>query len=271
MFLSFGTIAEMAVKSLAAIFSVTVYVFLVTSVLPAVFLKPRYRYSSEGDRGMKRYAFEGGRAIVYEPSAPYRGYLKRYILSAEGEEKYIRCKFDESVRYVIYDVIAFNSADRVIDTVRVKEDIGGEQGGISKSAMLPSDTAYVKVAVRGVNETPVREEKLFEVPLLAVLGFFACTTLGLVGEMLFLRWILVSFAEVLFAYSSFTTGYGGIFAAVSAAAVGLILSGLLRYLYHMPEQIKKMKKMARVKPDDKAKKRKTKAIPPLETSSNKKN
>ena len=158
MLLSFGDVATLTVQAMAAIFSVILYVFLAGAVFPPIFLKPRYRYSAEGDRGIRRYAFEGGRAIVYEPSAPYRHILKQYILSANGREKYIKCKFIQSVYYVIYDVIAFDSGDRVIDTVRVEEDMEIGQQGISKASLLPGETAYVQVTyLMGEQSTRDRE------------------------------------------------------------------------------------------------------------------
>lgn len=240
MLLSFGDVATLAVQTLAAIFSIAVYVFLAASVFPPLFLKPRYRYSAEGDRGIRRYTFEGGRAIVYEPSVPYRKYLKQYILSANGAEKYIKCKFAPSVHKVVYDVVTFDSGDRVIETVRVREDIG--YGGVSKSSMLPPRTSYAKVVIREVDEEPVNSEQLFYVPRSAVIGFTSCVTVLMVAEALLLYWVIASFANIFFAYSSFASGFGGLFAAVSAIAMGLILSGLLRYLYHFNEKIKKKKR-----------------------------
>ena len=84
---SLGTVSALVTLAVAAFVSVSVYIFLVSRVLPDLLLKPLYDDSKEGDRGLRRYAFEGGRAILYEPSAPYRKYLKQYILSANGNEK----------------------------------------------------------------------------------------------------------------------------------------------------------------------------------------
>lgn len=242
MLLSFGDVATLTVQAMAAIFSVILYVFLAGAVFPPIFLKPRYRYSAEGDRGIRRYAFEGGRAIVYEPSAPYRHILKQYILSANGREKYIKCKFIQSVYYVIYDVIAFDSGDRVIDTVRVEEDMEIGQQGISKASLLPGETAYVKVVIRAVNDAPLDSEKLFHVPASAALGFMLCITTTLTAEMILLRWVIVSFAEKLFAYSTFAGEFDDLFAVLAAIVMGIILSGLLLYLYHSSEKVKKVKK-----------------------------
>lgn len=242
MLLSFGDVATLTVQTLAAIFSIILYVFLSAAVFPPIFLKPKYRFSAEGDRGVKRYAFSGGRAIVYEPSAPYRKYMTQYILSANGKEKYIKCKFKGFVYHAIYDVVAFDSADRVLDTVRVKEELEGGIDPISGAALLPPETAYAKVVVRAVNETPVPCEKLFSVPASAIVGFMSCVTVAMVAEMLFLRFVIESYANILFAYSQYATGFGYLFALISAVVMGLILSGLLIYLYHSTEKIKKIKK-----------------------------
>ena len=88
---SLETVSVLVTLAVAAFASISVYVFLVSRVLPDLLLKPLYDDSKDGDRGLRRYTFEGGRAILYEPSALYRKYLNQYILSANGNEKYIKC------------------------------------------------------------------------------------------------------------------------------------------------------------------------------------
>ena len=242
MLLSFWDFAMLTIQSLGVLFSITVYIFLAVTVFPSVFLKPRYRYSAEGDRGIRRYIFEGGRAIVYEPCAAYRKYLKSYILSANGREKYIKCKFSESVRYVIYDVIAFDSADRVLDTVRVKEDVAPNGRGISKASLLHPQTAYAKVAVRAVNQTPVAGKKLFFVSVSSMIGFVFCVTVALIAEAVFLRSVIESFTQVLWEFTPQMQASGRLFTVVSALILGLVLSGVLLYLYRTDETVKKIKR-----------------------------
>ena len=238
---SFGTVATLTAWLVAAFVAVKMYVFLVSGVLPDLLLKQRYDDSKDGDRGLRRYTFEGGRAIVYEPSAPFRKYLKQYILSANGNEKYIKCKFAERVSAVRYEVIAFDSADRLLDTVRIEEHIFEDKENISQAAMLPMQTAYVKVLIRSVNGVILDNEKYFYLPASCKWGFTCAVTLGLVATMILVRKAFVTLGDLLFNYSAIATGYGDLFAVISAIIAGYILSNVLERSYR-PSELKRKKK-----------------------------
>ena len=238
---SFGTVATLTTLVVAAFVGISMYVFLVSSVLPDLLLKPLYNDSKEGDRGIRRYTFEGGRAIVYEPSAPYRKYLKQYILSVNGNERYIKCKFAEQVNAVRYEVIAFDKNDCLLDTVRIEEHIFEDKENISNAAMLPMQTAYVKVLLRSVNGVILENEKCFYVPAFRKWGFIGAVTLGLVGIMTLVRAVLVMLGDLLFNYSAIASGYGGLFSVICAMVFGLILSFVLERFYR-PSELKRKKK-----------------------------
>ena len=238
---SFGTVATLTTLVVAAFVGISMYVFFISSVLPDLLLKPRYDYSKDGDRGIHRYTFEGGRAIVYEPSAPYRKYLKQYILSVNGKENYIKCKFASQVTSVRYEVIAFDSNDRLIDAVRIEEHIFEDKENISNAAMLPMQTAYVKVMLRSVNGVILDNEKYFYVPALRKWGFTVAVTLGLVAVMVLVRAVIVMLGDLLFNYSAIATGYGDLFAVLCALLTGYILSVVLER-FHRPSELKRKKK-----------------------------
>lgn len=242
---SFGTVATLMTLVVAAFVGISMYIFLVSSVLPDWLLKPLYDYSKDGDRGIRRYTFEGGRAIVYEPSAPYRKYLKQYILSVNGNERYIKCKFASQVTSVRYEVIAFDSNDRFLDSVRIEEHIFEDKDNISTAAMLPMQTAYVKVMLRSVNGVILDNEKYFYVPTTRKWGFTIAVTLGLVAVMVLVRAVLVMLGDLLFNYSAIATGYGDLFAVLCAIATGYILSVVLER-FHRPGELKRKKKKRKV-------------------------
>ena len=238
---SFGTVASLTILAVAAVAGISMYIFLVSGVLPDLLLKQRYDDSKDGDRGIRRYTFEGGRAIVYEPSAPYRKYLKQYILSVNGKEKYIKCKFDERVDAVRYEVIAFDKEDRLLDTIRIEEHIFKEKENISDAAMLPMQTAYVKVVLRSVNGVILGNEKFFYVPSSHKWLFGGIVTLGLAAVMTVVRALLVMLGDLLFNYSAIATDYGDLFAIGCAIVAGVILSFALMHLYH-PSELKRKKR-----------------------------
>ena len=239
---SLGTVSALVTLAVAAFVSVSIYIFLVSRVLPDLLLKPLYNDSKEGDRGLRRYAFEGGRAILYEPSAPYRKYLKQYILSANGNEKYIKCKFADRVNAVRYEVIAFDSNDRMIDKVCIEEHIFKEKENIAGAATLPRRTAYVKVLLRSVNGVITDHEKLFYVPASRRWGFACIVTVGLVGVTLLVRALLVMLGDLVFNYSEIATGYGELFAVISALVMGGVLSLVLDRVCCPSERKRKKRK-----------------------------
>ena len=239
---SLETVSVLVTLAVAAFASISVYVFLISRVLPDLLLKPLYDDSRDGDRGLRRYTFEGGRAILYEPSAPYRKYLKQYILSANGNEKYIKCKFADRVNAVRYEVIAFDSNDRMIDTVCIEEHILKEKENISGAAMLPRQTAYVRVLLYSVNGVITDHEKLLYVPASRRWGFACIVTVGLVGITLLARALIVMLCNLLFDYSAIATGYGELFAVCSALVTGGVLSLVLDRVCWPSERKRKKRK-----------------------------
>lgn len=239
---SLETVSALAALAIAVLAVISVYVFLVSRVLPDLLLKPLYDDASEGDRGLRRYTFEGGRAILYEPSAPYRKYLNQYILSANGNEKYIKCKFADRVNAVRYEVIAFDSNDRLIDTVCIEEHILKEKENISSAAMLPRQTAYVKVLLRSVNGVITDHEESFYVPASRRWGFACIVTVGLIAVTVLARRLIVMLCGLLFNGSAIATGYGELFAVLSALAMGCILSIVLDRVCRPSERKRKKRK-----------------------------
>ncbi len=221
-----------------SICSVILYVFLVAEFLPRWLLKPRVNSVPDGDRGIGKFVFDSGRAILYEPSLPYRKYVKQYILSAVGKDRYIQCKFKDLVRCAEYDVVAFDSGDNAIGTVCVQEHIFEANGNISRAALLPEETAYVKIVVRSINGIFIESEKVFILSASRKFFFTLCVTAGMILEMTYLQRVLLYLAELIFDYSRFATGYENLFAIVSAFCVGLILSALLCKLYKTEEKRK---------------------------------
>ena len=88
---SFETFATLMAQITVAICSVILYVFLAAKLLPNWLLKPHVDPSLDGDRGIKRFVFDCGRAIVYEPSVAYRKYIRgEAIADTELAPTYLR-------------------------------------------------------------------------------------------------------------------------------------------------------------------------------------
>ena len=57
------------------------YAFLAGMLFPSLLLKPKFKGEKARDRGLKKYTFDGGRAIVYRPDVKSVKYIEQYILS----------------------------------------------------------------------------------------------------------------------------------------------------------------------------------------------
>ena len=240
---SFGTITSIIAQILISICISFIYVFFISVILPAVFLKPRYNESAEGDRGLKKYVFEGGRAIVYEPSVDVKRYIKQYILTAIGQEKYIQCKFDTHVFSSRYDVFAFDCDDRMIDAIHVEEPDLDEKRGVSHPALLPMETAYVKVSVASVNEVKIEREPLMSISSLGSAQFTVFTVLATIAEAFIVKSVLLDVSETALSYVSAMKDYGNLFTLISAVFAGLLLSFFGKLLHGLTRREKEDIKM----------------------------
>jgi hypothetical protein len=167
--ISLNIITQVTALGIIMLCSAVLYVFLVAYVLPRCCLKPRYNLHEIRERGIKKYLFKNGRAIVYEPSVYNAKYIKQYILSRNDDEKYIKCKTDERIYSIQYDVIAYDAGDKVIGIVEVSESILNP--GYTSGALLPPKTAYVSVIVKQVNGTKIKSEADLKMPLKQVIGY----------------------------------------------------------------------------------------------------
>jgi len=240
---SFGTISTTAAQIFILICVSCIYVFFVSTVFPSVFLKPRYRDTLEGDRGLKKYSFEGGRAIVYEPSLEAKRYLKQYILSAVGNEKYVQCKFDAHIFSAKYEIAAFDCDDRMIDAVQVEEPDLDEKRGIASPVLLPTDTAYVRASVKTVNDLKLDREPMLEISHASTAVFTFFTVLWTVLEAFIMKIILMNLAEDFFSYASVMKDHGNLMTLCLGVFMGLLLAFFGRLLHGLGRRDRKDLKM----------------------------
>lgn len=178
--ISLNIIAQVTALVLIMLCSAVLYVFLVAYVLPRCCIKPSYDLPEVRERGIKKYLFKNGRAIVYEPSVYNAKYIKQYILSRNDDEKYIKCKMDERIYSIAYDVIAYDASDKVIGIVEIAELI--RNPGYTNGTLLPPKTSYVSVIVKQVNGTKIKSEAELQVPLMHVIRYAVCTVVCSVIE-----------------------------------------------------------------------------------------
>ena len=137
-------------KAILVFISITLYLKLFSSTIPNLIMRLRYKGTVTRDRGVKKYVYENGRCVVYEPDINVRKYVKKYSLYTEDGYKYIQCEVAKQISYIRYDVYAFNNSNKLIDIINVNENIEGEEG-YSAPVELPPETSYVKFVLRKVD------------------------------------------------------------------------------------------------------------------------
>lgn len=186
---------------LAFIFSVAVFVVLVSVVLPRTFLKLKCSAYTE-DRGIERIKGDDFYGIVYLPCSAIRDKVDRYVIIDRNGNKFLQLNLNDKIRYVDYDVIAFSRSGRILDVLRVK-DVALEKGFSSKT-QLPPLTAYVSIRI---NETDAGKESSsieFRVPKSGIAWYCAFTTLALIAESLVVKFCLANLFGGLFNESFMT-------------------------------------------------------------------
>lgn len=152
-----------------------VYTFLIKTVFPLV-LRLQYEGGALEDRGLKKYLYESGRAITYEPSPLFRKYVPSYALFTDCGYKYVCCKTDMAVEKLAYRVTMFDRRNRRIDTLVISEQL--ETLGKTSPIRLHSETSYVSIEVLSVNEAELENDSFlycrwYFVLLYVVMNFLA--------------------------------------------------------------------------------------------------
>lgn len=137
-------------KAIVLIISITLYLKLFSSLIPGVIMRLSCKRENTRDRGIKKYVYENGRCVVYEPDVNARKYVKKYSLYTEDGYKYMQCKLVDKIHYIKYDVYAFDNADKLLDIITVNQyvDVGEEY---SSPIAIPPETSYVRFVLRKVD------------------------------------------------------------------------------------------------------------------------
>lgn len=206
------------------------YVTLLALLTPRLLKPAKQETVKIGDRGIKRYSLPNGRAIVYAPDMKNKKYIKQYLVFCENEEKYIRCKLAGPFLAIRYEVSAFDAEDKLITTVEVENRTVGRL--YTHDVMLPAETAYVSLRVCEVNGDSVAVGDIPTPPSAARMSAFFALTLGLTVAVAFtLRWILFSFADLIYYYSYWVKKDGLLLTLGVSAAVGIFLFMILPTFY----------------------------------------
>lgn len=130
----------------------SIILFLVVEILilPKFLLESKYSIGQTSDRGIRKYkTSDDGVYLVYEPNLLVRKWIKQYVIGHRNGEKMLKCKVDEDVDYVEYDVVLFDAADKVFRVLGVQQLL--DDGVFTDEIELPPETSYVTLVLRRVN------------------------------------------------------------------------------------------------------------------------
>lgn len=148
-------------KAVVLLISITLYLKLFSSVIPKLIMRLRCKGNLTKDRGIKKYIYENGRCVVYEPEINIRKYVKKYSLYTEDGYKYMQCEVDPQISYIRYDVYAFDNSNKLLDVINVNE-IVDDENGYTESVALPPETSYIRFVLRKVDEKYSCKEAFLE-------------------------------------------------------------------------------------------------------------
>ena len=188
------------------IVSLILYVFLTACLLPKLLLIPSFNAAHIQDRGIKKYLFEEGRAIVCQPAPAVRAHIPQYILSDNNGERFLKCMLSPQVYSLKYRVLTFDVNDRPLQVLDVEDPV--KSRGVARSVPLPLNTAYVSISVMDVNgkKLPASPVAFSRVKLLI---YLASTVAMTIAEALMIKQALVFFADLIFAYTDTVPAHYG--------------------------------------------------------------
>lgn len=146
-------------KGIVLVISLALYLKLFSSLIPGAIMRLSCKGETTRDRGIKKYIYENGRCVVYEPEVNVRKYVKKYSLYTEDGYKYLQCKISDRIHYIKYDVYAFDNRNKLLDIITVNEyvEVGDEY---SSSIALPPETSYVRFVLRKVDSKYISNKVL---------------------------------------------------------------------------------------------------------------
>lgn len=177
-------LTELIIANVARVFiffiSSGLYIFLLKKAIPQLTLKHKSVGVNTRDRGIKKYRFDDGRAVVYEPEFIYRKYVPQYMLLSKNKDKFIRCRINTNVRHIKYDVIAYDNKNKLIDVIGVDERLKNQK--YTTSVLLPPETSYIRFVIRRVDNMFVSSEikvKYSKISLIACATLIVAATAAL--------------------------------------------------------------------------------------------
>lgn len=199
-----------------------IYYALIATILPKYVLKIRCSVTESKDRGLKKYVFPSGRAVVYEPHPQIRKYVESYVLFTNGGYKYVKCRLKEGVRDIKYSIIMFNNENKVIDILEVNERVNDLD---TDTLLIHQDTSYISFVLNSVAETSLKVQAPFYCRWKDLTAYVGLTSVLTLFEFSSLMLFFKTLDELVFE-TGLMAKVGFLHFVVPAVLVGIIAGGL---------------------------------------------
>ena len=146
-------VIEITFLSLLYLTALGVYLWLLAKIVPKYLMRIEYDASYGLGRGLKKYTYPEGRAVVYEPHPSVRKYLNKQLLFTLDGYKYVQFKLDRAVKSYSAEVLCFDNKNKVIDLLYISE--GDVPAALSCPVRLPHKTSYVATVLKSVNKKQI--------------------------------------------------------------------------------------------------------------------
>ena len=219
-------VIEIILQSLLLILACVLYCVLQRRILPRLFFGFRHVAERELGRGVKKFVYEDGRAVLYEPHPSVRKIIPEYLLYTNGGYKYVSLHIDPGVRTLSLTLTMLNNARRVIDVIDVR-DTKREAHPI-RPILLHADTSYIALTVREVNGLSLPCSTPYSRSISALVGYFLSNlTVTFAFSMLLPQLLL----RILYAFDIGLYLDGHLYSSLTCALVVAAFSVLMIALY----------------------------------------
>ena len=164
-------VIETILYALLLLLCCTAFIAVLRYLLPRLFLGFRHREQSELGRGIKKYVYLQGRAVLYEPHPTVRKFIPQYLLYTKEGYKYLLLRTDAAVRSISYTLTMIGNTGKVLDVLSLKEELRSTP---PQPFLLHADTSYVALSIREVNGLPLRPGRPYARSPWCLFGYAAC-------------------------------------------------------------------------------------------------
>ena len=212
------TVIEIAAQIVLCLTTLSVYTFLLISIIPKYFFKVKYDMSDHLGRGLEKFVYPDGRAVTYEPHPSIRKYVRKYALLTVDGYKYLQLSVGAGVKKYSARVIVYDNKNRIVDTLEISENF--KMSSLSNPIRLDERTSYIAFILDEVNGKQLKKSTNMQVSVYGMLSYFAAVFVLTLLEFMHISATINGVAKVIDSAQKANISYA--FAIIPALTVGVL-------------------------------------------------